>query len=439
MVENCVQADPGIRPAGLPAAVHAARDAAHADAARRPARILTFSSIFPSAAIPRHGIFTETRLRHILTDGEMEGRVIAPVPWFPFRSRMFGRYAKHAAAAREEMRRGLEVRYPRYLMLPKLGVPLQAASMAHAAWPEIARMSSGGWVPDLIDGQYLYPDGVAAAMVAQRLRRPFVMTALGTDANVLAKLPATSKRILWAAERAAAIVAVSSGLKDALVAVGVEADKITVLRNGVDLQVFGPREPEAARLRLGLADGPLLACVGNLVAEKGQALAVEMLCHLPGHRLLLVGEGPERAALESMGRALGVGARMSFMASMPQRDLCDVYSVADALLLPSTREGWPNVVLEAMACGTPVVGSDVGAVGEMVTRREFGRVLAGRDARVWAAAVADLLGTRAPPEVIRTHAGRFDWSSIARAQAALFTDAILRARANAEHERGTPC
>ena len=110
----------------------------------------------------------------------------------------------------------IEVTYPRYAMLPRLGVPMQPGSMARAAAPDIAQWRRAGWHPDLIDAHYLYPDGVAAAMLAERLHLPFVLTARGTDVNVLARLPGPGRRIRWAAARAAAVIAVSARLRDAL-------------------------------------------------------------------------------------------------------------------------------------------------------------------------------------------------------------------------------
>ena len=248
-----------------------------------PPRVLAFSSLFPSAARPRHGIFVETRLRQLVRDCGVDVRVIAPVPWFPSRAEVFGAYAQFAATPRREVRPGgLSVAHPRYLMLPKFGVPFQPDSMALAAAPEVRVLARSGWVPDIIDAHYLYPDGVAAALLAERLQLPFVMTARGTDVNVLGRIPATARRIVWAARRAAAVIAVSSRLKEALVAMGVEETKVVVLRNGVDLDVFGLENQAMARVRLGLPATRIAACVGNLLVEKGQALAIESLASLPG-------------------------------------------------------------------------------------------------------------------------------------------------------------
>src|SRR5207249_880300 len=134
-------------------------------------------------------------------------------------------------------------------------------------------------------------------------------------------------------------------------------------------------------------EAPLLASVGNLVPEKDQGLAIRSLHELPGYHLVVVGDGSLRADLEALSRRLGVRGRVSFLPPMPQGELAHLYSSVEALLLTSVREGWPNVVLEAMACGTPVVAVDVGAVQEMLIDAGVGRVVRGREPAGVAAAV----------------------------------------------------
>jgi glycosyltransferase involved in cell wall biosynthesis len=382
---------------------------------------LTFSSLFPSTVRPRHGIFVETRLRHLLREGHIDARVIAPVPWFPFRSKWFGSYARIASTPRRELRSGgVDVSYPRYVMLPKVGVALQPDAMARSCIADVQSWIDNGWRPDLIDAHYFYPDGVAAALVAQRFQTPFVVTARGTDVNVIARQPGPGRRVLWAARRAAAVVAVSSSLKQALIELGVDPAKIIVLRNGVDTTVFHPRDRAAARGELGLQRRHALVCVGNLVPEKGFELAIEALTAIPDADLLLVGEGPQRSSLLDSARQAGVADRVRIVGSMSQAKLAEVYTAADALLLCSTREGWPNVLLEAMACGAPVVATSVGAVEEIITSPRVGRIVASRDAGDFGAAVRDLLRSEPRATDIVQHAAAYDWATVSRGQVDLF-------------------
>lgn len=391
-------------------------------------RVLTFSSLFPSEARPRHGIFVENRLLHLRRDCEVDARVVAPVPWFPFSAPVFGSYARFAATPRRAVRaEGLQVSYPRYLMLPRVGVAMQPDSMARAALGDILELIASGWQPELIDAHYLYPDGVAAALLARRLGLPLVMTARGTDVNVIAQQPGPGRRILDAAAQASAVIAVSQPLKDRLMALGVDAAKVHVLRNGVDTDLFRLEEQATARAALGLpAHGPIAASVGNLVAEKGQAHALEALRELPALRLVIVGDGPLRQELAARAERAGVASRVEFRGVMPQAQLGRLYAACDVLLLTSEREGWPNVVLESMACGTPVVAFDVGAVREMITSDLTGRIVVPRDAGALAAATASVLAAPAPRESIRRHAAGFDWASISRGQRSLFLQATGR-------------
>lgn len=393
--------------------------------AERRLRVLTFSSLFPSEAQPRHGIFVETRLAHLVRHCPIDARVVAPVPWFPFTAPAFGVYARYAATPRHATRaNGLQVAYPRYFMLPRVGVSFQPDSMARAGAPEVVRLRRAGWQPDIVDAHYLYPDGVAAALLAQRLELPFVMTARGTDVNVLARTPGPARRILWAARRAAAVIAVSSRLKDALVEVGVDPAKVVVLRNGVDQEIFRPEDGAAARPLTGLPGGRIALCVGNLVEAKGFDLAIDALRLLPDWRLVFVGSGPLRAKLAAQALDAQVDGRIDFLPAMPQATLRHLYCAADVLLLTSKREGWPNVVLEAIACGTPVVATNVGAVVDMITDPGVGRIIDARDPVALANAVRELFALPIDRERLRAHAARFDWDPISAGQYELMTQAV---------------
>src|SRR5688572_1364327 len=149
-------------------------------------KVLTFSSLYPNAAQPTHGIFVETRLRKLLASGQVRSTVVAPVPWFPFVHPAFGRYGAYARAPRAETRNGIEVLHPRFPVLPKLGMSLAPFLLYRAIAPTVERLVRDRGF-DLIDAHYFYPDGVAAVMLAKRLNLPIVVTARGTDINLIAQ------------------------------------------------------------------------------------------------------------------------------------------------------------------------------------------------------------------------------------------------------------
>jgi teichuronic acid biosynthesis glycosyltransferase TuaC len=328
--------------------------------ATRPMRTVLFSTLYPSVVRPNHGIFVETRLHHLLGSGEVDTRVVAPVPWFPSRHARFGRWAEMARTPAAETRNGIRVLHPRYLLPPRVGMTVAPLTLALGARATLARLQREGFDFDLIDAHYYYPDGVAAALLGHWFGKPVVITARGTDLNLIPAHALPRRWIRWAESHAAASVGVCRALMDELVRLGGRADHVHVLRNGVDLQRFMPLPQAEARRRLGLADeGTWLLSVGYLVERKGHHLAIEALAALPGMRLAIVGEGEARDALQRQTARLGLSGRVHFAGARPQDELKDWYSAADALLLCSSREGWANVLLEAMACGTPVVATPI--------------------------------------------------------------------------------
>lgn len=385
-------------------------------------KILTFSTLYPNAARPIHGIFVETRLRELLASGQIESKVVAPVPWFPWRHPRFGEYARHASTPREERRHGIEVFHPRYPVIPKVGMTAAPFLLAQAAKATVRRVLED-YDFDLIDTHYFYPDGVAAVMLGKRLNRPVVVTARGSDVNLIARYCLPRAMIRWTARNAAGIIAVSQALKDSLVRLGVPAARIEVLRNGVDLDFFKPVEREAVRARLGMTRKTLLS-VGNLLAFKGHGLAIWALSFLPQCDLIVIGDGPDRMAFEALARDSGLGERVRFVGSVPQAELREYYGAADALVLASSREGWPNVLLEAMACGTPVVATDVGGVSEVVAAPEAGLIIEERSATAVVGALRRLFDNPPDRAATRRYAEQFSWAPTTKGQLKLFEEII---------------
>jgi glycosyltransferase involved in cell wall biosynthesis len=382
-------------------------------------KILTFSTLFPSAARPSHGIFVETRLRHLVASGRVESRVVAPVPWFPSRNPRFGEYAFHASAPREEQRHGIQVLHPRYLVLPKIGMTLSPFLLAQSVKPAIERVLAR-YPFDLIDAHYFFPDGIAAVLLGRRFGKPVVITARGTDVNLIPRYRLPRTMIRWAARRAAGMITVAHALKDDLVRVGVPAERIEVLRNGVDLQLFRPIDREAGRRRLGLTRMTLLS-VGHLVPRKSHDLVIQALRRLPEMDVIIIGDGPERAALGALAWESGVGDRVRFAGAVAQEELRQYYGAADALVLASSREGWANVLLESMACGTPVVASNVGGTAEVVAAPEAGVLLAERTPEALAEAVRGLFARYPDRGATRRYAEGFSWAETTAGQLRLFS------------------
>lgn len=381
-------------------------------------RIVTFTSLYPGASQPNHGVFVENRLRHLVTEGGVQARVVAPVPWFPLKASRFGRYAAFARTPSHEFRHGIEITHPRFLALPKFGMSIAPASIFAAALPLLRHLKRTSDF-DLIDAHYFYPDGVAAMLLGIALQKPVVITARGTDVNFIPRHALPRRMIVNAAHRAAGIIAVSQALKEALIALGVAADRITVLRNGVDLHMFRPGQRETARAALRLGGRTLLS-VGHLIERKGHDIVISALRRLPDCTLLIAGEGPELARLRSLSSLLGVSDRVRFLGAVPHDELRTVYVAADAVILCSSREGWPNVLLEAMACGTPVVASSIWGNPEIVCRPEAGVLMRSRTPDGVAEAVGSLFADLPSREATRTFAEQFSWQETSKGQLGLF-------------------
>ena len=384
-------------------------------------KILVFSTLYPNAARPEHGVFVENRLTAFRKKHDAEIRVVAPVPWFPFQNETFGRYAAYARAPGREVRKEIAVYHPRFVIPPKLGMRFAPQALKRCFRQCAREMREDGWDFDLIDAHYLYPDGVAAAEVAGELGKPLVLTARGTDVNLIPAFAAPRRKILKAAAKADAVIAVAGALKDELVRLGVPAGKVSVLRNGVDLNVFAPGDRALMRDGMGLS-GPVIASVGQLTARKGHDLVIAALRRMPDATLLIAGDGEERRALEAQARRAGLKARVRFLGALPHEALRAVYLAADALVLASSREGWPNVLLEAMACGTPCVATDVWGSAEVIREPAAGRLITERTPEAIAEAANELLA--APPDraATRAYAERHGWDETVDAMAAIFTE-----------------
>lgn len=396
----------------------ATRRGAAAEGSRK-IRLLVFTSLYPNAVQPHHGVFVEERLRRLIGSGRIAATVVAPVPWFPFLSPMFGVYSRFAAVPKEEERYGIRILHPRYPVIPKLGMNIAPFLMMRALLPVLRKLQACATDFDLIDAHYFYPDGVAAVRVGAMLGKPVVITARGNDLTLLPRYAWPRRQIRKAAERATAIATVSQALKDKAIGLGVRPNKVTVLRNGVDLDRFHPLDQSVVRAKLGLT-GLIWLTVGHLIERKGVRFAIEAAAQVSGVTVLIVGDGPQERALRRLADSLCIGARVRFLGAIQHDDLCAYYSAADVLIHPASREGMPNVVLESLACGTPVVAAPFDGVRELLGVPEAGEIAAGRSRDAIVAAWLSLCDRSPTRAATRAHAEKFGWQPVVAAQCELY-------------------
>ena len=304
---------------------------------------------------------------------------------------------------------GLRIHHPRYCVVPKIGMNQAPRSLVRGLvrYLRRKRLDAEDW--SLIDAHYFYPYGVAAGLVAQHLKTPYIVTARGSDINVIGEYAKPRQMILSAARNASAIIAVSEALARKMCSMGMDADKIHVLRNGVDLDFFKPADCRPDRTN-ALETDPKFLSVGSLVPEKGHEFAIRLLNGVPGSSLVIAGQGPDDARLRKISKESGVADRVRFVGALEPEVLRQHYQSADALILMSSREGLPNVVLESIACGTPVLATAVGGIPEILTDDCAGELVHGHGLQALECAWRNLKSRNIDRASVRRHAQKFSWA-----------------------------
>jgi glycosyltransferase involved in cell wall biosynthesis len=348
---------------------------------------------------------------------ELPLAVVAPTPWFPLQGLLRRwRPGFRLGAPRHELQSGFDVWFPRWPSVPGVLKGLDGLFMALGAWPRLWQLKRAGRL-DLIDAHFGYPDGYAATLLGRWLGVPVTITLRGTEQRH-ARDAALGPRLALALQRATEVIAVSQSLRRVALALGIPADKVRVVGNGVDLQRFSPLARADARRRLGLPEeGPVLVSVGGLVERKGFHRVIELLPALrqrhPGLTYLVVGgpgpEGDMSVELRRQVAELGLGDVVRFLGPLPPERIREPLSAADVFVLATRNEGWANVFLEAMACGLPVVTTDVGGNAEVVCRPELGTVVPFGDAAGLRAALEQALAAHWDTAAIRRYAEDNTW------------------------------
>ncbi len=378
-------------------------------------RLVVFSTLFPHPGQPNGGLFIRERMFRV---GQvLPLTVVAPVPWFPLQG-LIRRWRPHfrPRAPRREVQDGVEVLHPRFFSVPGAFKWLDGLLLALGSLPAMLRVRRR-FGCDLIDAHFAYPDGYAATLLGKWLKVPVTITLRGTEVP-LARDPARRRRMVKALQAAARVFSVSASLKRHAVAMGIDESRIRVVGNGVDTAKFHRMPREEARRSLGLPpDAPVMVSVGALVERKGFHRVIECLPALrrrfPGLRYLVVGgpgpEGNREDALRRQVAQSGLEDVVLFLGTMPPEQLRLPLSAADLFVLATRNEGWANVFLEAMACGLPVVTTDVGGNAEVVSGPELGAVVPFGDQRALREAIARALAADWDREAIVAHARANSW------------------------------
>ena len=370
--------------------------------------VLILSTLFPDISRPNFGVFVERQARELASRAEATVTVVAPVGLPPWPLSLSARYAPLRALPRKERWRELTVYRPTFPIIPKFGGRTNVITMTRAILPLVRRLHAQ--TPfDVIDASFFFPDGPVAQRLSKALGIPYSVKARGADIHHWGTQRGTRKMVRQAGDLAAGMLAVSDAMRRSMARMGMDADKIRVHYTGVDLDTFELSDRAAAKEALDFS-GPVVLCVGALIPRKGQELLVRALPALPDVTLLLAGQGQYRRTLENLAQELGVERRVGFLGSVPHHKLPRIFAAADVMALPSASEGLANAWVESLACGTPIVISDVGGARELLDRPEAGQIVE-RDPQAIAAAIRTILDDPPPPEKVREAALRFTWAA----------------------------
>ena len=402
--------------AAAPARPAAARAATDVDARLRVVVLTTF---FPSPRDPFRTPFLRNLVDAMAADCAQE--LVIPVPRRP----QLGLWRDAQPVPARETHAGWPLVHPRYLAVPGLHW-LSGLTYFLGVWRTLRALKQrhGRFV---LHAHCAYPDVVGAALAARVLDLPLVATAHGSDINISGKQRLLRPQIRAALRSARRVIAVSRPLAEAVA----ELTQLTANRiecipcAGYSPAVFHPRDvAERARLREALdipADARLVLFVGHLVPVKALDVLLQAWSRLlqdpsvGAHvRLVLIGEGTERDTLEQQARDLGIADRVAFLGPKPQPEVADWIAAADTLTLPSHNEGSPNVIVEALASGTPVVASRVGGVPDLVDDGVNGLLVPAGDAEHLAAALAQALGRRWEPARVASSIAHLTWPALGR-------------------------
>jgi glycosyltransferase involved in cell wall biosynthesis len=380
-------------------------------------KILSLSTEYPNPAEPGKGLFVQARLRAIAEGADLT--VIAPVALLDY-ANPEGRLLASFAIRNMGSDHGVRVVHPRWFY-PPFGGWLNAFFLYFRLLGPVGRLRWSRKV-DLIDAHFAHPEGIAAALLGATFGVPFMITMRGSELRYQTQ---RLKRFWmgWAIRRADRVITVSDGLRALAIELGANPAAVKTVPNGVNGDTFFPRDREACRRAHQIPEDALvILSAGDLARIKGHHLVIEAVRNLVDGglpvRLLIAGgvgrSGQYGEKLRARVAELGLEDRVSFLGMATQNRLAELMTAADVFCLASSSEGWPNVVHEALACGTPVVATDVGAVRQMLPSPQLGTVVRSGDGLALTAALRETL-TRAWDRPLISNWGRSrTWDAVAK-------------------------
>lgn len=383
-------------------------------------KVLAIATLYPDRSQPVNGVFVEQRV--LALAARVPVRVICPVPWFPGAA-WLPRYRYRRFVPKRETRGGVEVLYPRFLSVPGLLKPLDGW-FVYLACLRTARRLRRTFPFDRIEAHFAFPDGWGALRLGRRFGVPVAVTLRGHDVNDLPRYPVRGRQVAQVVRDADVVFAVAEALREAALELGAPPERVLTVANGVDPDRFAPIDRLEARCRLGLpANAPMILSVGHLVERKGFHHIVHALPfvrrEIPDARLVIIGapgaEGDFSAGVRRAILEAGMAEHVQMVGAVPHDELAPWFSAADVFCLASAKEGRANVLLESLACGTPVVATGVWGTPEIVEDGRFGRLVDSTEPPVLGRCLVEALRQDWDRDAIAAHGRGFSWDAAAEA------------------------
>lgn len=367
-------------------------------------KILLVTNLFPNVKEPTRGVYNKQQFAELAKSCEL--KVLAPIPWH-----------KLSKVPNKEKIDGIEVYHPRYFMIPKAGRSLYGLFFYLSLIGFVEKIRKD-FNFDLIFATWAYPDGFGSFLIAKLFKKPIVIKVHGSDINLHTKYFLRRKMISYALRNSDKVIAVSNALMERMVEIGVARDKINVIPNGIDPALFFPMDKAECRAKLGLpVEKKVVIYIGNLVPVKGVEYLLEAIGIISEKKesphLVIVGDGKQEDYLKKKSRALGIQDKVSFVGRKAHAEIPIWLNAADVLCLPSLNEGCPNVALEAMACGRPVVASKVGGLTDIIVSTEEGILVEPENSEDLTRGIIKALSKSWDSRLIRAEAVKFSWKDSA--------------------------
>jgi glycosyltransferase involved in cell wall biosynthesis len=379
-------------------------------------KILSFSYCFPNEMNNNWGIFVYNRLKALSKLHDL--RVCSPVPFFPLFSsgKDIINYEKHDY-------KGLDVYRPEFFYFPFILKNYDSYFYSSGIRKWFYNLLED-WKPDILDAHFVWPDGAGVYVLAQEAGIPYVITLRGKIYECIKK-PQQKKLCQKALQGADAVISVSGLMAEEALKLGVKKEKIKIIPNGIDPNSFYIKDKSECRKTLNLPlEKKIIVSVAHLGHRKGHFEVIKAMAHLSENVILiLVGaeaQGGKKEDLVKAARESGLGERLIITGPRPYEEIPFYFGAADVSVLASYREGCPNSVLESLACGVPVVATEVGAVPDILPVPEAGRIVPRQTVKPLADALNELLGKNFQKEDIVRAAGVRTWDEVGEEVSSVF-------------------